>query len=74
MVHQTLDGKVADGVDEGQEGAHVERLAAEVEGPQEAERAGVHTATTVAGNVVCFLVSETSFPYREHGYIFILSQ
>ena len=41
-VLHALDGKVADGVDEGQEGGRVERLAA---GAQEAERAGVHTAT-----------------------------
>ena len=39
MVHKALDGKVAEGVDEGQEGGCVERLAAEVEGTQEAQRA-----------------------------------
>lgn len=39
VVHKALDGKVAEGVDEGQEGGCVERLAAEVEGTQEAQRA-----------------------------------
>ena len=36
VVHQALDGQVAEGVEEGQEGGRVEQLAAEVEGAQEA--------------------------------------
>ena len=38
VVQQALHGKVCDGVEEGQEGGRVQRLAAQVEGAEEAER------------------------------------
>jgi hypothetical protein len=39
VINHALDAQVPDGVDDGQEGGRVQRLAAEVEGAQEAERA-----------------------------------
>jgi hypothetical protein len=39
VINHALDAQVSDGVDDGQKGGRVLRLAAEVEGAQEAERA-----------------------------------
>ena len=40
MVDEVLEDEVAVAVDEGHEGGHVERPVVEVEGAEEAERAG----------------------------------